>query len=120
MAQHYVVTAVASLQLHASRDVLTVDDHEAMLLVKTFTRRVPVDTALRRATWTSTAAWGAVGALWALSLLGLASIGWFVMPVALLVTVVVARHEGRRGLFGAAVGAFVVAAVLFAAAAITA
>lgn len=77
-----------------------------------------MDTALRRST--SASAWAAVGALWALSLLGLASIGWFVMPVALLATAVVARHEGRRGLFGAAVGALALTATLVAVAVITA
>lgn len=79
-----------------------------------------MDTVLEGATWKPTAAWAAVGALWALSLLGLASIGWFVMPVALLLTVVVARHHGRRGLIGSAAGASMLAAVLFAAAAVTA
>lgn len=79
-----------------------------------------MDTVLAGATWKPTAAWGAVGALWALSLLGLASIGWFVMPVALLATVVVVRHQGQRGLVGAVAGAFILVAVLVGAAAVTA
>jgi hypothetical protein len=67
----------------------------------------------------STAAWAAVGGLWALAVLGLASIGWYVVPVVLLVTALVARHEGQVGLFGFAAGACALAVALLATAVLT-
>jgi hypothetical protein len=68
----------------------------------------------------ATAGWAVVGALWALAVLGMASIGWYVLPVALLATALMARRDSRRGLFGVALGACALTAALVAAAALTA
>jgi hypothetical protein len=65
------------------------------------------------------AAWAAVGVLWTLAILGLASIGWYVVPFALLATVLVARRDGRRGLLGFAAGACALTAALVAIAVLT-
>jgi hypothetical protein len=49
--------------------------------------------------------WALVGAAWALALVGAASIGVFVLPVALVVTVLVARARGAEaGLPGVVAG----------------
>jgi hypothetical protein len=66
------------------------------------------------------AGWAGVGVLWALAVLGLASIGWYVLPVALLATALMARYDTRRGLFGVALGACALTAALITAAALTA
>lgn len=67
----------------------------------------------------ATAAWAAVGALWTLAILGLASIGWYVVPFALLATALVARRDGRRGVFGLAAGACALTTTLVAVAVLT-
>ncbi len=67
----------------------------------------------------SVALWAAVGGLWAFAVLGIASIGWFLMPVALLVTLVAAGQTRGQGLPALAVGAIVVAVSLLAVQAVT-
>ncbi len=57
---------------------------------------------------------GGVGVLWALAVLGLASIGIFVLPVALAATLLAARAVGRAGVLGLPVGALVAATALLA------
>lgn len=64
--------------------------------------------------------WIAAGATWTLALLGLASIGLFVLPAALVTTAVAVRREGRRGVVGLLVGAAALAGVLLTAALLTA
>ena len=65
------------------------------------------------------ALWAFAGVLWAISLLGIASIGLFVMPVALLATWVAAARTGGRGLLALVVAAVVVIAGLLTVQAMT-
>ncbi len=58
------------------------------------------------------APWGGVGGLWALAVLGLPSIGLFVLPLAALATVFAAKTLGRAGVVGLPLGALVVSAAL--------
>lgn len=46
----------------------------------------------------ATAMWAAAGVLWAVAILGIASIGVFVLPVAVVVTLMAASRGGSRGI----------------------
>lgn len=56
--------------------------------------------------------WGVVGALWAVALLGISSIGVFVAPVAIIATAVAARFYGRTRALALPVAAGLTAAAL--------
>ncbi len=58
------------------------------------------------------ATWGLVGALWAVAVLGIASIGVFFAPVAIIATAVAAHFYGRTGVFALPVAVGVTAAAL--------
>ena len=66
------------------------------------------------------ALWAFAGVLWAIAVLGIASIGLFVMPVALLATWVAAARTKGRGLLALVVAAVVVVAGLLTLQAVTA
>ena len=57
-------------------------------------------------------AWAVVGVLWVVGALGIASIGLYVLPLAVVGTAVVASSVGRRGIVALPVAAAIAAAAL--------
>ncbi|HVM19935.1 MAG TPA: hypothetical protein VM307_08240 [Egibacteraceae bacterium] len=58
------------------------------------------------------AAWAFVGVLWAIAVLGVASVGIYVAPVAIVATAAVSHAVGRRGLLALPVAAAAAAVTL--------
>lgn len=58
------------------------------------------------------ALWALAGVLWAVSVLTILTIGWFLMPVAVLATVFAAARTRGRGVLALLVAAVVVGAAL--------
>lgn len=68
----------------------------------------------------SAAIWTVVGALWAVAILSVATIGWFLMPVALVATVVAGSRTGGRGVLALVAAAALLAGALLTIQAVTA
>lgn len=64
--------------------------------------------------------WALAGVLWAVAVLGIASIGLFLIPLAVVATVAAAALTGGRGAIGLVVAAVVVGAALLTFQAVTA
>jgi hypothetical protein len=58
------------------------------------------------------AAWGVVGVLWTVALLGILSIGVFIAPVAIIATAIATHFYGKTGLLALPVAAAVTAVAL--------
>ena len=71
-----------------------------------------MDVLVRTQAAGAVAAWGVVGVLWAVALLGILSIGVFIAPVAIIATAVALRVYGRNGLLALPVAAAVTAVAL--------
>lgn len=57
-----------------------------------------------RVSWAWFGAWWLTGGLWSFTLLGIATVGLFVLPVSLALTVVLARRSHGTGLLGVVSG----------------
>ncbi len=58
------------------------------------------------------AGWGVVGVLWAVALLGIASIGVFIAPVAIIATAFASHFYGKAGVLALPVAAAATAVAL--------